>query len=290
MDRARWIASYPKSGNTWVRMFLNAYITGTLNINHMPLTKGDVNGHYLQGAANFSIEKMGLSDVLWFRYAALLNQIMGSRDHLFFKTHMANMRLNGIDLIPEGLTHSAVYLVRDPRAVAVSWSRHTGMPIEKAIYTMNDKDMVLNKPTTPYLASHTSSWSNHVQSWAKTDFKTLVIRYEDLKAEPAKWFRRILEHYEIPHDADKLAKAVKLCDLAKVQKQEQENGFRERITDNAFFGGSDDWRDVLSEELIRRIEFDHAEMMKRYKYEAYKKNGNIQQVSGLAVRLPAQAG
>jgi len=36
IDRPRglfWLASYPKSGNTWVRLFLNAYYTGVCNIN-----------------------------------------------------------------------------------------------------------------------------------------------------------------------------------------------------------------------------------------------------------------
>lgn len=261
-EKARWIASYPKSGNTWVRCFIEAYFTDQLNINYLQCTKADCHGLDYQNVMAMELSRYKPMDTIWYRNAALMNQIV--REPTIFKTHMANVEVQGVKVIPPGLTHSAVYLVRDPRAIAVSWSNHADRTLGEVIHQFGEERTFLTDDKV--LGHFTSTWQKHVQSWEKADFPVLRVRYEDLVEDREHWFAEILKNFNYKVDPNKLRKAIKLCDLANLKKQESKNKFRECLNQDKFFGASKDWKEVLSDLQIKQIELVNNEYMVKLGY------------------------
>jgi aryl sulfotransferase len=265
VEKARWIASYPKSGNTWVRCFLEAYITGQLNINHMHVTTADIDMHDYQGVASFDINKLKPLDGIWFRNAVIMNKLMKANDPLIFKTHMANVDIYGIKVIPPQLTMAAIYIVRDPRAVAVSLSRHNNITIDEAIHQMNEARTLLSHGKS--IGHFCSTWSDNVETWQKTEFPVLQIKFEDLKEDQEYWFSEIIKTLDIKLEKEKLIKAIELSNLSNLKKQEKEQKFKESLFNtNKFFGSSKDWKEELTEVQVKMIELIHHEYMTKLGY------------------------
>lgn len=278
LDKIRWIASYPKSGNTWVRMFLEAYITGHLDINNLRTTKGDVSLIEHQQAACVPIDRVPENIALQYRSAALMNSLIrhGSNGNLFFKTHQAQTSVYGVPLIPPEISHSALYLVRDPRDIVPSWASHMGQTIDHAIFQVGADNTILAHDQS--LKNYVGSWGSHVSSW-ENGIKTLRIRYEDLREDPFNGFGVVLEHFELPINKQRLGKALRLCELEKLKKQEKGKGFNEKLNRASpmFFGGK---REVLTEKQKSKIEFDHGQLMTKLGYEVntYGSNDKIRQL------------
>lgn len=269
--KIRWIASYPKSGNTWVRAFLNAYLTGYLDINKMVYSETDVNKFKYQAVATQSLESLKPEIALQYRTAALTNTMLESKIRpLFLKTHQANANIYGIDLIPKILTHSAIYIVRDPRAVAVSFSNHTNSDVSETIFNMNNMHQCLVQTKQVYtpLRDYLTTWSNHVKTWLECDLKRCsVVKYEDMLTDPEKVFKHILEIYNLDYKRAQFNKALKLTVLDKLCKQEAKEGFLENKGRGTFFGGSKDWREVLTPSQLALIQDNHGEVMEKLGYK-----------------------
>jgi len=169
--------------------------------------------------------------------------------------------IGGITAIPRPLTRKAVYLVRDPRDICVSFSRHLGQSIDETIRGMADMNNVLASHS---MGSWLTSWSNHVETWDR-DFVT-IIRYEDLKSNPEESFTKILETFGITVDQDKVRKAIELCDISRLRKQESEEDFIEIGNQDKFFGQGKGWKTELTSEQAKRVESDHKVMMEQYGY------------------------
>lgn len=121
-----WLASYPKSGNTWVRLFLANYRAHGLKINPNSLptefTISDTRDRDYHAVSPYPVEKMSHLEILMLRGAALLHAMASVHERpMFCKTHAANAVLNGYRLFPPPVTAASVYIVRDPRDVAVSF-------------------------------------------------------------------------------------------------------------------------------------------------------------------------
>lgn len=253
-----WLASYPKSGNTWARLLWSAYRgNGLVDING-GLTPGDLNLTAYQGASVLPLQRFSPRMLTMFRYAALLNLIAMRPDKpLVVKTHYANAEDMGIRYIPPRLTHRAVYVVRDPRDVAPSLARHVGKTLDGAIEFMRNPAANLQQDT--HLTHFVSSWSNHVRSWGASDPETTLIRYEDMKRDPHDALERMLVTFNVEPNAGRIDRAVQACELSKLQEQERESGFAEGSSKaGAFFGAT---KEKLSESQRREVENDHGEMM-----------------------------
>lgn len=263
MKLIHWLASYPKSGNTWARLFYQAYVTGNAAINaNLRTTLTDSYEPMYQGVTPVALANLENQDFALLRGAALVNLIANSlRSHLVVKTHNAHIEVNGVPLFPSRCTASAVYLVRDPRDVACSYASHLDMDIDAVIEILGDQYSALR--TNLRVPQFTCSWSKHVQSW--TD-KALVIRYEDLCVNPVHWFSKMLETWGIEPDAERVAEAVEMTTMDKFQQQEAEEGFIEIASGKFFRKGGSHWRDTLTNEQAQRIRKHHAPMMARYNY------------------------
>lgn len=264
MKLINWLASFPKSGNTWVRLFYQAYVSGNAGINSdLRITLTDSYESLYQGICPIPLERLEKQDFALLRGAALVNLIgTGLRSHLVVKTHNANIDINGVPLIPTRVTNSAVYLVRDPRDVACSYAAHLGKDVDQIIQIMGDEWAGLR--TNVVVPQFTCAWSKNVLSWAD---KAFVVRYEDLCVNPVHWFTKILEVWGIEPEPDRVVEAAEMTTIDKFQAQETEEGFSEINPGRTFFrqGGST-WRDTLTDKQARQIVRDHSVAMAKFNY------------------------
>lgn len=265
-----FVASYPKSGNTYVRLLLEAYRNnGFVDINNLTMVHGDSGATLIQGVSPTPIENLGLRGEALVRPAALLGLYCRLTPPVYVKTHWANIQLEGLPpAIPPDITEKAIYVVRDPRDVFSSFSRFYGFSNEKAADEMNSKEFTIGGQEN-YARSLVSSWSVHVGSWVgEQRYPVHVVRYEDMLSDPEKELTEILEFLGKDVDEARVKRAVKAASLKKARKQESENGFKEYSgKDQKFFteGGSR-WKDELGPKWIKRIESDHGKVMEQLGY------------------------
>jgi hypothetical protein len=247
-------------------MLIGAYRNGNVHINdNNKGTEYDCAEYYYNSLSPFHVKELDTESTLMLR-TAVLSHIVSNTGNLpiIIKTHNANITVAGIELIPEYLSSAAVYIVRDPRDVAVSFARHTGNTIDLAIAHMCEKDNILKKHDTS-ITSWLSSWSGHVESW---DVSGIVrLRYEDIKKDPETNFRTMLEAYGLKVKKKKLKKAIKQCDINRLKKQEEKTAFAEKGLQSKFFGQGKGWQNELTENQVKKIEIDHGEVMEKMGYK-----------------------
>lgn len=266
-----WLASYPKSGNTWLRLLLIAYRNnGMVDINQTGYIRSDTVPYYTNIVSPLPLTSLGSRMKLLLRPAALLHQLATSaEDPKFIKTHNGNLRSPETPpYIPIDLTTRAIFIVRDPRDVALSMANYMGHPIEQVVTNMASDEFGVGDITE--IPSHTASWSMHTESWLdQKRFPILMVRYEDMMEDPAVELRRVLEFCSMDIDEARVEIAVKACELSRFRAQEAEHGFKENSSTctKEFFGkGGSRWRDELEDDLVYQIETDHHSAMQRLGY------------------------
>lgn len=268
--KAWWIASFPKSGNTLVRMLINAYVTRfPLDINaNFQYTTVDQNYQMFQQVCSKPLNEVDPVDLVYLRPAALLNYIhsIEPRDACF-KTHNANIKIDGIPLIPPRLTKQAVYIVRDPRDVAVSYAYHSRKSLQETVDIMCSDDHVGHRDYG--LQDIILSWSNHVRSWQRAKFPVEIVRFEDLIFDTQKWLKVILPALgfrERPEESV-IKFAVDQASFGNMRTQEEMHGFREAQGEKFFRSGQvGQWKSTMSRDQIKQIESRHDEVMREYRY------------------------
>lgn len=263
-----WLASYPKSGNTYVRFLLNAYLYGSLDINklHLHFRQDDQTAYIWQRVSHKPLGELDVNESVYLRPAMLMHLIETSSAPRLIKTHSIYGEVNGIRLIPDPLTKAAIYLVRDPRDIVASWANHIGESIDDVIDQLG-KPYVLIKNKGLYHV--VGSWSEHVANWWSAPFQVHRERYEDIHADPVEALGRILDALQVDMDRDRAERAVEMCRFETLQAKEQENGFNEAPPNgNKFFrsGKVGGWRDELTEDQVRRVEVACGDVMKELGY------------------------
>ena len=272
-----WVASYPKSGNTWVRMFLNAYMSGfPLDLNTgFQYVYGDNLLTYFQSVACRSADNLTATEQVFYRPAVLMTHIsMSMAKHIALKTHHAKVQVDGIPLFPPKISGGAIYIIRDPRDIALSFADHIGEPIAETIKSMNNVQYIAEHRVTKLMHVLTT-WSLHVTTWTEKnkDIPVKIIRYEDMLADPEYEFERILEALGFEEiNRDRFNFALEQTQFENLQTLEEKNGFRECGQGKKFFriGKSGQWKTELTEKQIQQIEKDHGEVMEKFGYEKAK--------------------
>lgn len=264
-----FIASYPKSGSTWLRLLFNAYFMGRCNINQIAFTTGDIHPYHYQNVSARPLRELSSTEIVHLRPAALM-QIMATWpvNPILVKTHSVNATLDDIPLIPFRMTKRAFYVIRDPRDVAVSYSNHFGVSIFNAIESMGKETNWVGDPDSNF-GHEVSSWSNHVNSWLdETKFPVHLVRYEALHERPKEVFANILDRMELEINNDHLNQAIELTDFDKLKDQEKKSGFQEAPKGRKFFktGKVGYWKEVLSSTQEQRIIDQHGKTMERLGY------------------------
>lgn len=271
-----WLASYPKSGNTWFRLLIANLSSenGPTDIN-APAERGG----FAASRSEFESETLldsGLLDHdvidalrpgVYRRIAARLERQRWVKAHDAFSYGADGEPLFGRD------ARCAVYLVRDPRDVAISLAHHLGDSIDAAIRLMNAPKGGFAQPRStlaPQLRQTLQSWSGHVRSWLdQTIVPVHLLRYEDLLADPAGRFAEALRFAAREESEDAVRRAARQAAFSELQRQERERGFYERQSPTSPFfrsGRAGEWRELLDADQIRAIESRHSAMMLRLGY------------------------
>jgi Sulfotransferase domain len=292
MTRTVWLASYPKSGNTWLRMLIaNLSATETpADINDLP-----ERGGIASARAPFDYLSLIDSGLLTYDEIDVLRPRIyeelarGAEDDeydappdappvRFVKAHDAyTLTPKGEPLLAGARgADAAIVIVRDPRDVVPSLANHSHIGIDEAIARMNRKDDAFCARTDRQHNQFRQlllGWSGHIESWLdQRDIPVLLVRYEDMQADAAGQLRRVLAFAGREATEEEIARAVAFADFAQLRGQEEEKGFREAPRPYAggnFFrrGEVGCWREELTPEQVARIEREHADMMRRLGYE-----------------------
>jgi len=272
-----WIASYPRSGNTWIRIFLHHLI----RIKRGTPASGDEldriaqSSPYIAGNVALFARVMGkevagasMQDVVLARPKVAEEMARQAVGVLTVKTHSVLGRVFDTPLINLGVSVGAIYVVRNPLDVVISLADYLAKPIDAAITSMGAH---LNaSPSTELLAAEIwGSWSENVKSWtANAPQVVKVVRYEDLIADPIAQFTAVADHMRIGATPAEVAEAVRLASFAELTR-ETAGGPAERPewTDRFFrVGRAGQWKEGLTPEQVRRIVADHSEQMARFGY------------------------
>jgi hypothetical protein len=268
-----WLASYPKSGNTWVRAFLH-------NLMRDPAQAYDIN--------RLSDLTAGDSQIAWYR---ALDPALGenypdervrelrplvhgaiaatSPDTVLAKTHNALLEEEGKPLVALEITAGAVYIVRNPLDVAISFSHHNAVGIDEIIAFMAQPG-ARSASNAANVYEVYGSWSEHVASWTATPNPRLhVMRYEDMLTNPARSFGALVSFLGIDAPRQRIAKAIRLSSFTVLREQERRRGFREKpAVAESFFreGTAGQWRKRLTPAQIAAIVAAHRNQMARFSY------------------------
>ena len=272
LNKITWVASFPKSGNTWVRMLISAYYSGgVVNINKPAFTGvDDMQLYFYNCVSPIDTNRLEEAQKVLLRPAALMHlcALIDDRNPLFVKTHCANCQIYGNNVIPQPITKKAIYIVRDPRDIAISLADHMGESLDMAIAMMNEDRYALNDESGMF--QQVSSWSFNVKSWtSETSFPVHVMRYEDMISDPHAVFTDLIKFLDLPLDETLLNKSIEATSFNSLKSQEDEFGFREKSNKQKRFftnGRAGVWKDILTDEQARRIEHDHKEIMKKFNY------------------------
>jgi hypothetical protein len=271
-----WLASYPKSGNTWMRIFLTNYLQN----GEQPVDINRLDGGPIASAREIFDDLVGVeaSDLTLAEHELLRPRVYQQfaaqlTENEFLKVHDA-YTLNEADLplFPPEASCGVIYILRNPLSVAPSLANHINKSVEEAIDTLNNQQQPSKKHRAGLrgqLPQRWLSWSEHVCSWAEASGqRILLVRYEDMKKRSFEVFRAVVRFAGLEEDEARIQKAIEFSSFEQVKKQESEKGFRERIRPTSFFrkGETSAWKSELTPEQIERILSAQSEIMRRYGY------------------------
>lgn len=276
MGNIVWLASYPKSGNTWLRAFLANLVANRAD----PLRLDELTAYADDEAlperfselAGRPSHELALEEIAVLRpkvHALIAQRAQGTR---LVKSHNMAGSFDGQPLYNWQVTAGAIYVLRNPLDVAVSMTHHFGLPLDASVERLGNPQVATANDNL-FVSQILSSWSSHVQSWAdaaeRAPGKVIVLRYEDLLEKPAKHFAKAAKLIGLGQDKARIERAVKHTSFQTLSSLEQKHGFVEAVDEKTRFffkGRANQWREALSRDQVQRIVDAHREQMQRFKY------------------------
>jgi hypothetical protein len=271
-----WLASYPRSGNTWTRAFLHNLFkgmsgeSGSQNINGLNRFTAAVNGRELYAETlGFRPTDEHRDQIAAARHEVQRRTAERFEGLIFTKTHQALLVDRGFTTINFAVTAGAIYIVRNPLDVAISYAHHLGCPLDETIAVMGRANAEI-PVTETQVHEVVGSWSQHVLSWTHKPHQTIhVMRYEDMLATPERTFGGLARHLLLAPTPGQVSDAIERSSFARLRDQEESEGFQERPSQTGRFfreGRAGQWQDILTKEQVARIVKDHGPQMARFGY------------------------
>ena len=272
-----WLASYPKSGNTWFRVFLTHILNAAnpdSNWNQQTIVGTGSSARFLMNRALGFDSRLLSEDELEQVRPEIYSWHASQPGVKYFKIHDAYCSLkNKTPIVPKEGSIGIIYFIRNPLDVVISFSHHMNCSIDEAIKMMNAPFLALKGSATKPMSQVRqvcSSWSSHVNSWTlNTDINVLTMRYEDMHAVPLTTFSKALTFLQQDVIEETILQALESSRFAKLQQDEQQHGFRESAAPSrAFFrkGIVGDWENTLTDWQIKQIVSHHGSVMRRFGY------------------------
>jgi len=280
-----WIASYPKSGNTWLRTLISSYYYSKDGIYSDNIIKRIGQFPEKRHFTEFKYDKNIITDTsrLWIKAQQKINQDKQLR---FFKTHNAYGVLNNQKFTDRENSIGCIYIVRDPRNIITSLKNHYEMNDEQALKWMaNEKQFIYdvqNLEKDGYSDfQFISSWETNYKSWTvQKQIPIKFVKYENLLNETYMVFKDIVEFINKltginkKIDRERLKNSVQSTSFNKLKNNEKKHGFSEAILSKKtnkkipffFLGPENDWRKVLSDDLKTKLNETYKKNLKELSY------------------------
>ena len=277
-----WLASYPKSGNTYVRAFLSAYYyskDGKFDFNQISNIRQFPDKEFLNQKTEGVLEASK-------QWIPSQRKIIANKKIKFLKTHNCLGNYKGNTFTSSETSLGAIYIVRDPRNVFTSVKNHFSYDDEKALQMILDKKSTLMSKGYETF-SYISSWANNYLSWLRyNNFRRLFVKYEDLLENKYETFRDIivfsntLMNRSEGIDKLKLQKAIETTNFDVLKDKEAKESFNgtdigfknwrnlHSENKNFFFnlGPENKWEQKLDKKIKKDIEINFNDEMKNLKY------------------------
>jgi len=279
-----WLASYPKSGNTWVRSFISSLLYSNDGTNDFSKLENIKQFPVRSQFQNFIDDLQDIKQVYqnWYivqNYLNLDNKIK------FIKTHHVNCKIDNFKFTDDTNSIGVIYIVRDPRNVACSVKNHFSLEnfeeVKEFIFREHNwLGIITNKKLKPLdnkIPTLISSWKTNYLSWKNKTKNYLLIKYEDLIKDPHTEFSKISKylenHLNTKFDQKKIKRAIETCSFKNLQNLEMEGKFEESTIDKnnksvRFFhlGPDNDWKKILDKKIADEITAKFEPEMKELGY------------------------
>ena len=286
-----WILSYPKSGNTLVRAIISALFfskNGKFQLDQLKHTsqferRDRVNLINKINKEEFlNLDQLKILSKYWLTLQKKENMKI-DKGFGFIKSHSSYVSMFNNWFTTLNNTAGYIYVIRDPRDVAISWSKHANLSYDDSIsFMLNFNSCIEWAQTNSELPDNIkpktflSSWDEHVLSWTENslDVPKLVLKYEDLvykKEEVVKIIVKFFEkNFKIKFNSidEKIVNIVESTSFEKLKSQENEYGFAE-ASSGAFFrkGEKNQWKNELNVEQIARLENKFRDFINKFSYD-----------------------
>ncbi len=275
-----WIASYPKSGNTYLRSFLASYYFShdgkfsfeqLLKIHQFPNMK-------------FSKIKSATKEEASKNWIFNQNSFFDKKNINLVKTHNCLSPFKSNNFTTKNESLGAIYIVRDPRNVITSLTHHYSLNYNEAFKHMIDEESSLLEKSHEMDHSnftYLNSWSNHYKSWKNnSSFKVLFIKYEDLQKDKENIFKNVilfinkLTKRDLKIDDNKFLNSIKSTNFSNLKNKELNEGFEESVYSNKtgkkinFFnlGFNNRWQKILPTDIINLLNKHYINELKELNY------------------------
>ena len=276
-----WIASYPKSGNTWVRSIISSLLYTQDGFFDFKLLKKIDQFPQKKHFVDF-VNDFGNLNQIASNWISAQDRINLDGNIKLYKTHQGKYTLGVSDFTNNENTKAVIYVVRDPRNVISSISSHYVLTMEQSLefmlspkFTGNTKSFEEEKDGILTLLG---KWNDHYRSWTRIKKNFLLIRYEDLILDPNLELKKIisfLKKYINFHTNDnKNNNIIKTTSFENLRKMENEDLFKEAVLDKKtnskvkFFnlGPKNKWEGKISKEITNSLEKNFFKEMSELKY------------------------
>lgn len=268
-----WLASYPKSGNTWVRAIIASLLfteDGKFNFEYLKRIPQFPQKRFFEDIVN-NLQEFEEIKKNWI---LAQNRINLTKSLKFLKTHNGNYTLDNFHFTNKVNTLGTIYIVRDPRNVLLSIKNHYDLNDQKALdFILTSKKLVHKDKTRTLLGK----WGDHYKSWTRNNSNLLIIKYENLINNPEYELIKIIKYLEkncrFETNEEKNKNIIKTTSFQNLKKMESEGKFKESVLSKelnkiTFFnqGKENCWEKKLDKKVRREIEKMYYEEMKELGY------------------------
>ena len=274
-----WIASYPKSGNTWLRSIITSLLYTTDGIFDFKLIKKIKQFPTRNQFQDFTKNFNDINEISKFWLLAQ-DKINLTEEIKFFKTHNLNCAVNKNSFTNKSHTLGTIYVVRDPRNLVNSIKNHYNKSNDEEAKNFLISKKILSrvpKDNEADIATLLGSWSDHYNFWTKKNSNLLLIKYEDLILDTKKELERIIIYLKkfmtVEINPEKIKNILSTTSFDHLKNLENKGLFNENVYDSKknkirFFnkGPSNDWTKVLDKKIQDDIEKIFYKEMKELSY------------------------
>ncbi len=283
MDKILWIASYPKSGNTLVRAIISSLIYSKDGIFDFSILENlkqfdiDFYFEFIKEINQEDYKNLNRLEVVSKYWALAQKRSFKKENRYIFKTHAANLMFKNLKYTDENRSLGLIYIIRDPRDVAVSYSKFRRESIDSTIDLIKNKNAVIYNSHNEIIVP-LSSWDVHIKSWSLLKVPSYIVRYEDIINNREKFIIELINFLQnklklnIKVNEKKISNILKTTSFNQLQKNESQKGYYafNHIKDKEwkFFrkGVAGQWKNDLSSEQISEINNSFNNTMNKFGY------------------------